>query len=73
MVFPAGYNDHGQPIDLQLLGRAWDDDELVGMAYAFEHYANAAGNGHVAATTVPALSPKGGNGHNRRGTGKGRR
>ena len=37
VVFPAGYNDHGQPINMQLLGRAWDDDKLVGMAYAFEH------------------------------------
>ena len=36
VVFPAGVNDHGQPINLQLLGRAWDDDKLVGMAYAFE-------------------------------------
>jgi len=56
VVFPAGYNDHGQPINLQLLGRAWDDDQLVGYAYAFEHYATAAGSGHVAATTVPPLS-----------------
>ena len=39
VVFPAGYNDHGQPINIQLLGRAWDDDKLVGMAYAFEQYA----------------------------------
>ena len=56
VVFPAGYNNHGQPINIQLLGRAWDDDKLVGMAYAFEIIANAAGNGHVAATTAPALS-----------------
>jgi amidase len=55
VVFPAGYNDHGQPINLQLLGRAWSDPELVAMAYAFEHYANAAGNGHVAPSTVPPL------------------
>jgi len=55
VVFPAGYNDHGQPINIQLLGRAWDDGKLVGMAYAFEHLANAAGNGHVAASTAPAL------------------
>ena len=58
VVFPAGYNNHGQPIDVQLLGRAWDDDRLVGMAYAFEHSANAAGSGHVAASTVPALKHK---------------
>jgi amidase len=56
VVFPAGYNDHGQPIDIQLLGRAWDDAKLVGMAYAFEYYANAAGQGHVAASTAPVLT-----------------
>lgn len=55
VVVPAGKNNHGQPIDIQLLGRAWDDDKLVGYAYAFEQIANAAGNGHVAATTVPPL------------------
>jgi amidase len=55
VVVPAGYNDHGQPINIQLLGRAWDDDKLVGYAYAFEQIANAAGNGHVAAKTVPPL------------------
>jgi amidase len=55
IAFPAGYNNHREPIDLQLLGRAWDDDTLVGMAYAFEHYANAASNGHVEPGTVPRL------------------
>ena len=48
-MFPAGFNDHGQPINLQLLGRAWDDDKLVGMAYAFELLADKDGKGHVAA------------------------
>jgi amidase len=55
VVFPVGYNNHGQPINIQLLGRAWDDDKLVGMAFAFEELANAAGNGHVEATTAPPL------------------
>jgi amidase len=55
VVFPVGYNNHGQPVDIQLLGRAWDDDKLVGMAYAFELVANAAGRGHVEATTAPPL------------------
>jgi amidase len=56
IVFPAGYNDHGQPIDIQLLGRAWDDAKLVGMAYAFDHYASAAGKGHVVPNTAPPLT-----------------
>jgi amidase len=55
VVVPAGVNNHGDPIAIQLLGRAWDDDKLVGYAYAFEHFANAAGNGHVVPTTAPAL------------------
>jgi hypothetical protein len=36
-------------------GRAWNDARLLGMAYAFEHLADAAKHGHVAPTTVPAL------------------
>ena len=36
IVIPAGANKHGQPINIQLLGRAWDDAKLVGFAYAFE-------------------------------------
>jgi amidase len=55
VVFPVGFNNNGQPINIQLLGRAWDDDKLVGMAYAFEEIANAAGHGHVEATTAPPL------------------
>ena len=31
VIFPVGYNDDGQPINIQLLGRAWDDDKLVGI------------------------------------------
>jgi amidase len=55
VVFPAGVNDKGQPINIQLLGRAWDDPKLVGFAYAFELKAEAAGKGHVAASGVPPL------------------
>jgi amidase len=55
VVFPVGYNNHGQPINIQLLGRAWDDDKLVAMAFAFMEIANAAGRGHVEATTAPPL------------------
>jgi amidase len=59
-VFPAGLDGRGNPINLQLLGRAWDDAKLLGMAFAFEHYATADGHGHVAPTTVPPLTRKGG-------------
>jgi len=55
VAFPVGFNNHGQPINIQLLGRAWDDGTLVGMAFAFEEIANAAGHGHVEASTAQAL------------------
>jgi amidase len=58
VVVPAGFDDHRQPISIQLLGRAWDDAKLVGMAYAFEHVATVTKHGHVAPTTVPALSTR---------------
>jgi amidase len=56
VAFPAGSDEHGQPVNIQLLGRAWDDAKLVGMAFAFEHAAEAAGHGHVKAATVPPLT-----------------
>ena len=49
------WTTHGQPINIQLMGRAWDDVKLVGFAYAFEQIATAAGRGHVPPATVPAL------------------
>jgi amidase len=51
VAFPAGRDRNGAPINLQLLGRAWDDGKLVGMAYAFEQRAH----GHVAPNTAPPL------------------
>jgi amidase len=58
VVFPAGMNDHGQPVNIQLLGRPWDDPKLVGFAFAFEQVANARGQGHQVQTTAPALAPR---------------
>ena len=55
IAIPAGVSANGQPVNIQLMGRAWDDARLVGFAYAFEQLANAAGSGHVRATTVPPL------------------
>lgn len=56
IVVPVGLDDHGQPVSIQLLGRAWDDDKLVAMAYAFEIVANRSHHGHVAPATVPPLN-----------------
>ena len=58
IAIPAGVNPQGQPVNIQLMGRAWDDAKLVGFAFAFERVANAAGSGHVPATTVPRLEKK---------------
>jgi len=52
--FPATVNDDGEPTNLQLVGRAWDDGELMGYAYAFDQLAKA----HVAPTTAPKLKFK---------------
>jgi amidase len=52
VIFPAGVNDHGQPINLQLQGKEFSDATLLGYAYAFE----AKANGHVAPlATTPVL------------------
>jgi amidase len=51
VIFPAGVNDHGQPINLQLQGKAFDDLKLLGMAYAFE----AKASGHVQPSIAPVL------------------
>ena len=51
-IFPAGTNPVGSPDNLQLEGPAYSDPELLGMAYAFELYAN----GHRETKYAPALS-----------------
>jgi Asp-tRNA(Asn)/Glu-tRNA(Gln) amidotransferase A subunit family amidase len=38
---PSGYLGQGLPVGLQILGRAWDEGRLIGLAYAYEqatHY-----------------------------------
>ncbi|MCW3011156.1 MAG: Amidase, partial [Solirubrobacterales bacterium] len=51
VAFPAGVNDHGEPMNLQLVGRAFDDADLMGYAFAYD----AVKQGHVETTTAPAL------------------
>jgi amidase len=36
ITVPAGFTSDGLPIGLELLGRAWSDDQLLAFAYAFE-------------------------------------
>lgn len=52
VIFPATVNDHGEPANLQLMGRAWDDAKLIGFAYAFDQEAQA----HIAPATAPKLT-----------------
>jgi amidase len=52
IAFPAGTDANGAPVSIQLMGRAWSDDDLVAYAYAFEQVKD----GHVAPGTVPALT-----------------
>lgn len=51
VAFPIGYNDHGEPTNLQVVGRAFDDPKLLGYAYAFDQLAH----GHVETDKAPAL------------------
>jgi amidase len=55
LAFPVGLNPRGQPINIQFMGRAWDDATLLGYAYAFEHSATLAGQGHQVQQTAPPL------------------
>ena len=36
MVVPVGINDHGHPLSMQFVGRAWDDAKVLGFGYALE-------------------------------------
>lgn len=51
VIFPVGVNPNGEPMNLQILGKAWEDDKLLGYAYAFDKIKQ----GHVLPTTAPAL------------------
>lgn len=53
VAFPVGTDANGAPVSLQLMGRAWEDDRIVGYAYAVEQLLQ---DGHVAPDTAPALT-----------------
>ena len=40
VVVPVGTNEHGYSISMQLVGRAWDDAQVLGMGYALEQQAD---------------------------------
>ncbi|WNS40806.1 amidase family protein [Paenibacillus sp. MMS20-IR301] len=41
VVVPVGTNDSGYSISMQLVGRAWDDANVLGMGYALEQQSQA--------------------------------
>ncbi|MDG0811159.1 amidase family protein [Cohnella rhizosphaerae] len=51
VVVPVGTNDSGYSISMQLVGRAWDDAKVLGMAYALEQQTQA----RLLSSFVPAL------------------
>ncbi len=51
MVVPVGLNDHGHPLSMQFVGRAWDDAKMLGFGYALEQLASTP----IVATKLPKL------------------
>lgn len=51
VAFPAGVNVNGEPFDLQIVGKAWSDPQLLGYAYAFDQVAH----GQIETDSAPAL------------------
>lgn len=51
-ILPIGANDEGQSNNIQIVGRAWDDAEILGFGYAVEQQAKAA----MHTTFAPALA-----------------
>jgi amidase len=51
MVVPVGINDHGHPLSMQFVGRAWDDAKVLGFGYALEQLASTP----IEATKLPKL------------------
>ena len=51
MVVPVGLNDHGHPLSMQFVGRAWDDAKMLGFGYALEQLVSSA----IVPTKLPKL------------------
>jgi amidase len=54
LVLPVGANPHGDPMSLQIVGRAFDDAKMLGFGYALEQQLRGAG--HLAPVTAPRLA-----------------
>jgi Asp-tRNA(Asn)/Glu-tRNA(Gln) amidotransferase A subunit family amidase len=51
VILPVGLNEEGQSNSVQIVGRAWDDADVLGMGYALEQETQA----HVTTTFAPPL------------------
>lgn len=52
MVVPVGLNDHGHPLSMQFVGRAWDDAKMLGFGFALEQLASSP----IVPTKLPKLT-----------------
>jgi amidase len=59
VAFPAGTTEDGEPFDLQIIGKAWSDPQLLSYAYAFNEVAHGQMHTHSAPalTYVPDAAP----------------
>lgn len=53
LILPVGVNPHGDPMSLQIVGRAFDDAEVLGFGYALEQQLR--GRGHRLSSQAPKL------------------
>jgi len=53
IVVPVGANPHGDPMSLQIVGRAFEDAKVLGMGHALEQQLE--GKGHLVPDTAPRL------------------
>jgi amidase len=54
LILPVGANPHGDPISLQIVGRAFDDAKVLGYGYALEQ--QLGGKGHLLSSYAPRLA-----------------
>ncbi len=54
LILPVGANPDGDPMSLQIVGRAFDDAKVLGFGYALEQ--QLGGKGHLVPASAPALA-----------------
>lgn len=54
LVLPVGANAHGDPMSMQIVGRAFDDAKVLGFGYALEQ--QLGGTGHLMSSEAPKLA-----------------